>query len=64
LSAAVPAGTFVEKQGRLRDLGLGLEVVSVKSFAEGFRIEDGVCDFAMIKVWGDRGRRMIFHLTV
>ena len=45
--------TFVEKPRRLRDLGFCLEVVGVKSTAQGLGIGNGVCDFAMIEVRGE-----------
>src|SRR6185503_5612027 len=47
------SGTFAKKLCCLRDLGLDLEVVGVHSTAKNFRIGDGVCDLAVIQVWGE-----------
>src|SRR6266498_4036739 len=47
------SSTFVEKLGCLRDLGLGLNVVGVDHIAKDLRIGNGVCDLAMIEVWGE-----------
>src|ERR1700752_3062591 len=44
---------FVEKLGCLRDLGLGLEMVSVERFAKSFRSGDVPRDLAMIEVRGE-----------
>jgi hypothetical protein len=47
------SNTFVEKHCCIRDVGLGLEVVGVESFAKGFRIGNVICDLAMIEVWSE-----------
>jgi hypothetical protein len=52
-AVAAFASTFAEKSGRLRDLGLGPEVVGIERSTEGFGVSDIVCDLAMIQVRGE-----------
>jgi hypothetical protein len=42
-----------EKACGIRDIGLGLKVVSVESLAQSFRTGNSVRNFAMIEVWGE-----------